>query len=249
MALACGNGFSLVLRSNGKVFAWGAGDMDQTNIPPGLSNVIAIAAGGGHSLALRADGTVVCWGATGEIELPANLTDIIAVAAGGYNSLVLKGDASVFITVPPRARRVDRGANATFTVMAAGDPPMSYQWRFNGTNIPGATQNIYTRINVQTTNAGLYSVVVSNFLGAVTSPPAPLFVNIPLLLTANGFIPNGFKVTVTGPPFVNVVLETSVNLNVWNPRVTNSTGGNGSFSYTDGAALNLVMRYYRARLQ
>jgi hypothetical protein len=64
-----------------------------------------------------------------------------------------------------------------------------------------------------------------------------------------GFVGNGFKITVTGPASVDVVVETSVTLDTWNPRHTNNTGVNGTFNFTDSAALNLNHRYYRARLQ
>ena len=45
-----------------EVVAWGDNDSGQTNVPSGLSNVVAIAAGGYHSLALTAEGRVVAWG-------------------------------------------------------------------------------------------------------------------------------------------------------------------------------------------
>ena len=62
---------SLALKSDGVVVAWGAGtnntggspDFGQSQVPAGLSNVVAIAGGGYHSLALRADRTVAAWGA------------------------------------------------------------------------------------------------------------------------------------------------------------------------------------------
>jgi alpha-tubulin suppressor-like RCC1 family protein len=252
VALAAGSAFSVALRSDGTVAAWGASAGGETNVPPGLTNVIAIAAGGGHTLALRADGTITGWGQSsyGETNVPPGLFGMVDIAAGGYTSLGLKGDGSVVITTQPVGQKVFKGDNGHFTVMAAGSPALSYQWKFNGTNIAGATQNIYTRTNVQTTNAGLYSVVVNNSFGAVTSSAAPLTVELPLLLKANGFTSNGgFKIIVTGPPFATFVIETSVGLVIWNDRATNTLSGNGSFNYTDGNAPNFNHRYYRARLQ
>ena len=51
VAIAAGGYDSLALLNNGTVVAWGNNGVGQTNVPPGLSNVMAIAAGGFHSLA------------------------------------------------------------------------------------------------------------------------------------------------------------------------------------------------------
>jgi hypothetical protein len=64
-----------------------------------------------------------------------------------------------------------------------GTAPLSYQWRFNGTNIPGATASCYTRNNVQTNDAGTYSVVVTNVAGSLTNSTV-LVVLVPPSITA-----------------------------------------------------------------
>jgi hypothetical protein len=63
---------------------------------------------------------------------------------------------------------------ASFSVAATGGAPLVFQWRFNGTNIAGATSNSFTRANVQAEDVGFYSVVVSNNAGVVTSSNALL---------------------------------------------------------------------------
>lgn len=88
--------------------------------------------------------------------------------------------ASVVITSSPQGQSIRVGSNVTFSVSAAGDGPLSYQWKFNGsTNIGGATNSTFTINNVQLTNAGTYSVVVSNSVSSATSSNAPLFVITP----------------------------------------------------------------------
>jgi len=63
------------------------------------------------------------------------------------------------------------GSTFTFTSLAIGTSPLSYQWQRNGTNIPGGTANTYTLTNSTSSDAGLYHVVVSNAVGSVTTLP------------------------------------------------------------------------------
>lgn len=83
------------------------------------------------------------------------------------------------ITAPPVSQRVQQGADATFSVLATGTAPLSYQWRFNATPLSGATASVYTRNHVQPADQGAYSVVVSNSAGTVISPDAHLELVVP----------------------------------------------------------------------
>src|SRR5712675_2030194 len=74
----------------------------------------------------------------------------------------------------PLSQAVLPGSNATFVVSAA-TPPLTYQWRFNGGNISGATNSTFTITNAQPANTGAYAVVISNSSGAITSSPANLY--------------------------------------------------------------------------
>ncbi len=90
------------------------------------------------------------------------------------NVTVDAGPTPPAIMTQPANRAVPVGWMATFNVVAAGSAPLSYQWRFNGNNLAGATDNPLTLSNVQSNQAGLYSVVVTNPYGSVTSAPAQL---------------------------------------------------------------------------
>jgi endonuclease/exonuclease/phosphatase family metal-dependent hydrolase len=94
-------------------------------------------------------------------------------------------NAVPYIATQPRSQSVVQGSNVTFTVTADGTVPLFYQWRFGGTNIAGATTNFYSIVNVQATNAGDYSVVVSNFIGSITSSVASLTVITAPVITTN----------------------------------------------------------------
>jgi hypothetical protein len=80
------------------------------------------------------------------------------------------------ITAQPQSVTTNAGATVTFSVVASGTPPLSYQWWFNGTNIPGANNATLMLPNIQWAVAGGYDVVASNAFGAVTSAVANLVV-------------------------------------------------------------------------
>jgi hypothetical protein len=72
------------------------------------------------------------------------------------------------------------GSNTTFSVTASGGTPLSYQWFFDATNLlAGATQATLILTNVQTDQAGYYSVLVTNAYGAALSSNALLTVLVP----------------------------------------------------------------------
>jgi endonuclease/exonuclease/phosphatase family metal-dependent hydrolase len=82
--------------------------------------------------------------------------------------------AAPSISTQPQSQTVNQGGDASFTVAAAGAAPLNYQWRFGGVDISGATSTIYARTNVQSGDAGGYTVVVTNTIGSVTSLVAVL---------------------------------------------------------------------------
>ena len=91
---------------------------------------------------------------------------------------ILTVDLSPSIVAQPQNRTNHVGTDASFSVTATGSAPISYQWRFEGASIAGATASAYTRTGVQASDAGAYSVVVTNFLGGATSADAILTVNL-----------------------------------------------------------------------
>ncbi|HMH14201.1 MAG TPA: immunoglobulin domain-containing protein [Edaphobacter sp.] len=81
------------------------------------------------------------------------------------------------VTTPPANQTVTTGQTATFTVTANGTDPLSYQWALNGTPISGATSSTYTTpATTSADNGSVYTVIVSNAAGTVTSAPATLTV-------------------------------------------------------------------------
>ncbi|MBI5774629.1 MAG: immunoglobulin domain-containing protein, partial [Verrucomicrobia bacterium] len=88
------------------------------------------------------------------------------------------------ITGQPQSQSLSVGDSVSFSVGVSGTPPVAYQWRFNGTNIAGATNTALTLPSVQLSDGGSYSVEVSNVAGSVTSSNAVLTVTVPVCVPA-----------------------------------------------------------------
>jgi hypothetical protein len=117
-AISAGRGFSLALRKDGTVVAWGDSQYGASDVPPGLSNVVAVTAGWTDSLALRRDGTVVGWG---NPKPPSGLSNIVAVAAArewyGHN-LALRNDGTVVEWGPNGLERSVAGLSNMIAISA-----------------------------------------------------------------------------------------------------------------------------------
>jgi hypothetical protein len=110
------------------------------------------------------------------------------------------------IMAQPAGTTANVGENASITVAATGSLPLQYQWQFNGGDIAGATAPRLVLTNLQPSQAGSYSVVITNAYGSATSnvavltvPPAPTVTSgsatgvTTTTATLNGMVnPNGF---------------------------------------------------------
>lgn len=78
------------------------------------------------------------------------------------------------ITEQPQSLLLDVGSEARFNVTAVGDPPLVFQWRLNGANLPDATEASLRIPSVESRHTGMYAVVVGNPYGSATSSVARL---------------------------------------------------------------------------
>jgi hypothetical protein len=151
------------------------------------------------------------------------------------------------ITAQPQSVVVNPGDEASFSVTVVGTPPLAYQWRLNGTNIAGATGATLIRSNAQYTDAGLYSIRVTNAAGASLSQPAELLVR-PRLVAWQALTPGGLQMTYQAMPGRGHALEVGSDLTNWTTVtfITNAAV-QGQVQDTNGAPTG-TSRGYRLRV-
>jgi hypothetical protein len=103
------------------------------------------------------------------------VTDRAAVVSSSVVTLVVAAGPS--ITSSPASQTLATGAPLTLSVSASGSSALTYQWYLNGTAIAGATGSTYSLANAGATDAGSYTVTVSNGVATSTSSAATVTVN------------------------------------------------------------------------
>ncbi|AKC82243.1 hypothetical protein IMCC26134_04675 [Verrucomicrobia bacterium IMCC26134] len=152
-------------------------------------------------------------------------TLVVTNSAGSVTSSSATLSVSVAapaLTTQPVSQIVTAGGPVSFTAAASGSPTLSFQWKKGGVNIPGATSAGYTIASAVGSDAGIYTVLVTNSAGSATSSSATLTVNkvvqtitfapisdlpytaapITLVATASSGLPINFTV-VSGPANVS----------------------------------------------
>jgi hypothetical protein len=168
-------------------------------------------------------------------------------------SLATSTSSPIWIGAQSGNQAVPLGSNVTFNVSIAGGSPTGFQWFFQPTNgfasmIAGGTNASLSLTNIQLSDAGNYSVVVSNLISAAYSVPAILFVYTNTAQLAAQFGPpagstNGqFQCNVAGVAGFNYAIQASTNLVDWIPLVTNVS----PFNFTETNAGGDSRRFYRS---
>lgn len=199
---------------------------------------------------------------TGATNATFTLTNVQTNDAGTYSVVVgnndgttISSDALLTVQVPPSITAQPQGqtnvvgTSVSFSVTATGDAPLGYQWYKNGGPISDATDSSYNIGSVITGDSGIYTVVVTNIAGTVTSSNATLLVlaapvitvqpqgktnnagtNLTLSVTVTGTAPLNYQWRLGG---VNISGATSSAYNIPNLQPVN--GGIYSVSITNAA--------------
>jgi alpha-tubulin suppressor-like RCC1 family protein len=180
VGIAAGSRHTMALKRDGTLVGWGDNTYGQSSPPETAADVVGIAAANVNSLALLRDGTVVGWGdnSYGQISVPPGLTNVVAIAAGvgGNFSVALVGEGLPTILRQPLSLTSYLGYPLQLQIKAAGAGPLSYQWRFNGSDLAGETNFFLYLPSPQSADTGDYTVVVRNPFGTVTSAIAHITV-------------------------------------------------------------------------
>jgi Immunoglobulin I-set domain/Immunoglobulin domain len=190
------------------------------------------------------------------------ITNSVGSATSSPAVLVVQPLQPVIVNQPVAlvvARTHGQAATATFGVTANGAGTLSYQWRYNGTNMPGRTASTLTLTNVHRSDSGLYSVRVSNAAGSTNSANAELRVIAAAFIRGVNQRPDGqWRLTVAdaeGLPYLvgNIpILEIRGSADLTLPVSQWPLLGNASNSVLSGGALLIdipgtteARRYFR----
>jgi glucose/arabinose dehydrogenase len=168
----------------------------------------------------------------------------LAVASDGSLYYLARGSSSVFrvqfsaiapnITTHPSNQTVAQGSAATFSVVASGSTPFSYQWQRNQQNISGATSSSYTISSAAFADKGaVFRCIVTNSFGSATSNEATLTVNAPPTITGH---PSSQSVTRGQPATFTVTATGSTPLSYQWQRDQSNIPNATSSSYTISSA-------------
>ena len=257
---------TLTVNTNADVQIWTTGNISATalsviNNMTGYAHAFSVYDVAGYPISVSLGGKAA---ATGYYYLPSSTLsfngggDFVGAIVcsnlndnGGMNIHFddsLGGLLPPWIIQQPTNQIVPLGSNATFSVSAGGSS-LGYQWFFSqgkvSNSIPGAVDSSLTLTNVQLTDAGDYSVVVTNLTGSAVSPRVSLVVYTNAAATLSGaFNPTngGFQFYVSGVTGLDYTLEASTNLVDWVPLWTNAS----PFSYTETNTEAYPQRFYRS---
>ena len=224
-----------------------------------FNSVLAVYTGPGDSFVTLTPVMCSSTNATGGTEAVsfvvtnAQTNYIVVDGVGGATGLVFLNytlASPPLITSHPVSRTVPLGSNVTVSVVASGSPHLGYRWRSNNVFLPTATNASLTLTNFKAQFEAGYDVIITNYVGTVTSLKAMLYLDSPLRFTNTVRGSNNQLATqLIGRANTNFVLQFSTNLSFsnWISIATNFTS-TGIVTYSN-ALPSLGQRFFRGRMQ
>jgi len=179
--------------------------------------------------------------------------DASSNAVFSTNTIVVQDQTPPVISSQPQSQTNVVGSAATFSVTATACTPLTFQWYSNNVALLIPTSNTLALPDLTTAAAGNYFVVATASGGSSTSAVATLTVNL-IPPGINGVAANldgSFNLDLTGSPGYTYILEATTNLippGNWLPIATNTLGTNGTWHFSDTAATNFSLQFYRLML-
>src|SRR5688572_26054329 len=105
-----------------------------------------------------------------------SITNVLGTVTSSPATLTVTAAIAPTITTHPASQNLQYNGSFNLNVQAAGTTPLTFQWRKDGTPISGANSSTYFASNVTPAQSGVYTVVVTNGAGSVTSNGATITV-------------------------------------------------------------------------
>lgn len=240
----------MALTADGRAIAWGDNFYGQTNVPSGLSNVVAIAAGGRHSLALKSDGTVIGWGldGSGQVSPPPGLSNVIAIAGGESHSLALIRDGTVVAWGWNQYGQTNIPTEATNVVLIATKGDHNLALRGDGTVVAWGKNtdengDLLGQTNVPPGLKDVLAIAAGKLHSvALVGPPG-----MPLRLFNPVWTGSAFSLLAPSLPGKYLVLEFNDSVTATNWASLPDVRGNGATAILKDTSAYGGWRFYRVR--
>jgi PKD repeat protein len=168
--LAAGYNFSLALKDDGSIVAWGGNDSGQLNVPSG-NGFVDIDAGDSHGIAIRQNGSIAAWGS---LAWAPEGNDFIGIAAGRFHSLALRSDGTILTS------GISSGCSGNNFIAVDGGRDYNLTLRENGSLCggwdPAPTGNAFIAISAGSRHSLALSLspLISSFTATPLAGEAPL---------------------------------------------------------------------------